>query len=168
MCEGTRDKMKETLKVTSLMLKSVPIFIVVITFGALSQYQSLAQDVNNPTQKSDSTNTDDIEIAGIIIDATQTKIGKDFYDLFYQQWNELENVPKQSITISEKALPQLGSQISIEVEDYVTFLQNVQPRYEVIEQMVSYAMQQTILYIQNYDEMQNQLIGEDLKGTGIY
>jgi len=56
----------------------------------------------------------------------------------------------------------------VEVEDHLVFLQYIQPRYEIIEQMVEYAMQQTLLYIQNYAEMQEQLSGEDLKGTGIY
>jgi len=116
----------------------------------------------------DSTSYDDIEIEGIIVDATQTKIGKDFYDLFYQQWSQVDNLPYQSITISEKALPQLGSQVTVQIEDQLIFQQVIQPRYEVIEQMVSYAVQRAYQYVINYDEMQKQLQGEDLKGTGIY
>ena len=150
------------------MLKGVPVSIFVFTFCTISQYQLSAQIVTNQNQKSDNKKTDDIEISGIVIDATQTKLGKDFYDLFYQQWNELENIPVQSITINERALPQLGSQISVEVEDHLVFLQYIQPRYEIIEQMAEYALQQTIAYIQNYDEMQKQLLGDDLAGTGIY
>lgn len=149
------------------MLICLSILILLITFSAQTQYKLIKQLNTGHIQKSDST-YNDIEVAGIIIDATQTKIGKDFYDLFYQQWNQLEALPKQSITISEKALPQLGSQISVEVEDYLVFQQNIQPRYEIIEQMTEYALQQALLYVQNYDEMQKQLMGEDFKGTGIY
>jgi len=150
------------------MLRSTTSAFLIITISVSFQQLSLAQTYTKPDQISDSSRTDDIEIAGIVIDATQTKIGKDFYELFYQQWNELENVSEQSITISERALPQLGSQVSVEVEDYLIFLQNIQPRYEIIEQMVEYALQQTVLYIQNYEEMQKQLLGDDLEGTGIY
>lgn len=151
------------------MLKGVLISVFVITLNALSPHQLLAQTVTNHNQKKmDNENANDIEISGLVIDATQTKIGKDFYDLFYQQWNELENIPTQSITINERALPQLGSQISVEVGDHLIFLQYIQPRYEIIEQMAEYALQQTIAYVQNYDEMQKQLLGDDMAGTGIY
>jgi len=150
------------------MLRSKFILLLLTIIGTSMNYPLKAKTLIEGSQFGDSTNTDDIEIAGIIIDATQTKIGKDFYDLFYQQFNQFEEVSKQSITISERALPQLGSQISVEVEDHLVFLQYIQPRYEMIEQMVEYAMQQTLLYIQNYAEMQEQLSGEDLKGTGIY
>ena len=146
----------------------IPFTFLIITISVSLLHKSFAQTYTRSDQKSDSSRTDDIEIAGIIIDATQTKLGKDFYDLFYQQWNELESVSEQSITISERALPQLGSQVSVEVEDYLVFLQNIQPRYEIIEQMVEYALQQTLLYIQNYDNMQKQILGDDLEGTGIY
>ena len=150
------------------MLKSMFILLLLTIIGTFVNYQLIAKTFSDEPQLGDSTNTNDIEITGIVIDATQTKIGKDFYDLFYQQLNQYEDVPEQSITISERALPQLGSQISVDVEDQLVFLQYIQPRYEIIEQMVEYAMQQTFLYIQNYDEMQELLSGEDLKGTGIY
>ena len=146
----------------------IPIMILFITSSTLFQHPIVKITATDSYRISDSTGTDDIEIEGIIVDATQTKIGKDFYELFYQLWNQLEELPRQSITITEKALPQLGSQISVEVEDYLVFQQNIQPRIEIIEQMAEYAMQRALLYVQNYDEMQIQLIGEDLKGTGIY
>ncbi|MCJ7554707.1 MAG: curli production assembly/transport protein CsgE [Ignavibacteriaceae bacterium] len=146
------------------MLRLFQISILYLPFTGFSNFFILTAQ----TDTLQINKLDDIEIAGIIIDATQTKIGKDFYDLFYQQWSELEDLPKQSITVSEKALPQLGSQISVQVEDYLIFQQNIQPRYEIIEQMAEYALQQALLYVQNYDEMQKQLMGEDLKGTGIY
>ncbi len=145
------------------------ITIIIILFisisNAVTQYMQIG---NRSYQLQDSTRVDDIEIEGIIVDATQTKIGKDFYDLFYQQWSQVDNLPYQSITISEKALPQLGSQVTVQIEDQLIFQQVIQPRYEVIEQMVSYAVQRAYQYVINYDEMQKQLQGEDLKGTGIY
>jgi curli production assembly/transport component CsgE len=144
--------------------------MIMITFfisfsNAASQYVQIG---NKFYHLQDSTSADDIEIEGIIVDATQTKIGKDFYDLFYQQWSQVEDLPYHSITISEKALPQLGSQISVQIEDQLIFRQVVQPRYEKIEEMANYAIQQTYQYVINYDEMHKQLQGEDLQGTGIY
>jgi len=134
--------------------------MIIILFISISNAESRYVQIGNWYN--------DIEIQGIIVDATQTKIGKDFYDLFYQQWSQVDNLPYQSITISEKALPQLGSQVTVQIDDQLIFQQVIQPRYEVIEQMVNYAVQRTYQYVINYDEMQKQLQGEDLKGTGIY
>ncbi len=143
--------------------------MIIILFISISNAESRYVQIGNWSyQLQDSTSYNDIEIQGIIVDATQTKIGKDFYDLFYQQWSQVENLPYQSITISEKALPQLGSQVTVQIDDQLIFQQVIQPRYEVIEQMVNYAVQRTYQYVINYDEMQKQLQGEDLKGTGIY
>ena len=143
--------------------------ITIIFFISFSNASSQYSRIENKLcYLQDSTHVNDIEIEGIIVDATQTKIGKDFYDIFYQQWSQVENLPYHSITINEKALPQLGSIISVQVEDRVIFQQFVQPRYEKIEEMANYALQQTYQYIKNYDNMQKQLQGEDLKGTGIY
>jgi len=73
------------------MLRSTTSAFLIITISVSFQQLSLAQTYTKPDQISDSSRTDDIEIAGIVIDATQTKIGKDFYELFYQQWNELDH-----------------------------------------------------------------------------
>ncbi len=150
------------------MLNCAPIIILFLLAGASHPNQLLIQTNDNFYQIADSTYADDIEIEGIIVDATQTKIGKDFYDLFYQQWSQVEDLPYHSITIGEKALPQLGSLISVQIEDQLIFRQVVQPRYEKIEEMANYAIQQAYRYVINYDEMQKQLQGEDLQGTGIY
>ncbi|MGD8307560.1 MAG: CsgE family curli-type amyloid fiber assembly protein [Ignavibacteria bacterium] len=150
------------------MLNCSLFLILFLLTGISPPNQSILQTNRNFYRPVDSTYANDIEIEGIIIDATHTKIGKDFYDFFYRQWNQLEELPKQSITISEQALPQLGSRISVQVEDYLIFQQYIQPRSDIIERMAGYALQQAFLFVQNYDEMQQQLIGEDLKGTGIY
>ena len=149
-----------------MLLLSAMMIIFFISFSnAATLY---VQNDDHSYYLQDSTSADDIEIEGIIVDATQTKIGKDFYDLFYQQWSQVEDLPYHSITISEKALPQLGSQISVQIEDQLIFRQVVQPRYEKIEEMAIYALQQAYQYVINYDDMQKQLQGEDLQGTGIY
>jgi len=110
----------------------------------------------------------DLEIEGLIVDATQTKIGKDFYDIFYSSWTPNEKLPKLSIVISERPLPSLGTQVAVTVEDHEVFRQFVQPRYDVIEAYAQYAIQTALQYLENYDVIQKQLKGDDLIGTGIY
>lgn len=105
---------------------------------------------------------------GLVVDETQTKIGQDFYDLFYSTWDPPEDVYDYTITISEKPLPQLGTQLTVTIDDFVVFQQVIQPRYEIIELMALYAQDFSYQYLANYEDIQKQLQGEDLQGTGLY
>lgn len=110
----------------------------------------------------------DIEIEGLIVDQTQTKIGHDFYDLFYSNWQPPENFGDYTIVIEEKPLPQLGTQVTIKINDNEIFQQILQPRYDVIEAMAQYGVELSFNYIQNYEAIQKQLAGDDLQGSGIF
>ncbi len=110
----------------------------------------------------------EIELQGIIVDATQTKIGRDFYDLFYQNWNPPESVAKLPITIYENPLPGRGTRVTVKVEDSIVYQQFLQARYEVIEENAKYAVSKVISYLEVYEQVQKQLQGDDLMGTGIY
>ena len=110
----------------------------------------------------------DIEIEGLIVDQTQTKIGHDFYDLFYSNWQPPDNFGDYTIIIEEKPLPQLGTQVTIKINDNEIFQQILQPRYDVIEAMAQYGVELSFNYIQNYEAIQKQLAGDDLQGSGIF
>ncbi len=110
----------------------------------------------------------DIEIEGLIVDQTQTKIGHDFYDLFYSNWQPPDNFGDYTIIVEEKPLPQLGTQVTIKVNDNEIFQQILQPRYDIIESMAQYGVELSFNYIQNYEAIQKQLAGDDLQGSGIF
>lgn len=110
----------------------------------------------------------DIEIEGLIVDQTQTKIGHDFYDLFFSGWVPPSNFGDYTIVIEEKPLPQLGTQVSIKINDDEIFQQILQPRYDVIQEMAQYGIEISANYIENYKTVQKQLAGEDLQGSGIF
>jgi len=57
------------------------------------------------------------ELKGITIDQTKTKVGKDFYDLFYLEYSKLPEKISSVITIDETPTMGRGSQISIGLED---------------------------------------------------
>ena len=44
----------------------------------------------------------DLNIDGLLVDDTKTKSGKDFYDLFYQQWEAPAGAKNYTIFIIEK------------------------------------------------------------------
>lgn len=72
---------------------------------------------NSLTADENVRETDLFELKGLTIDDTKTKIGKDFYDLFYLEYSKLPEKYGSAVTISE--LPSIGrsSQISVIIDD---------------------------------------------------
>lgn len=114
------------------------------------------------------TKSDEIEVAGLVIDETITKLGKDFYDLVYRKWESVAPPSNLSIFISEKPMPSLGSQISITVDNNLIFQQVIRPNEETLNELSDYAVAVLSDYFTNYEQIQKDLTGDDLKGTGIY
>lgn len=110
----------------------------------------------------------DLELQGMVVDETQSKIGKDFFDLFFKYWQSPDEARNLTITITEKPLPRLGSQVTIMIDDNEIISQFLQPKYEVIEEIAEYCVEYTYSYIQNYELIMKELQGNDMKGTGIF
>ncbi len=134
------------------------------SFSQVKEIDSLKEETNKQTY----IDPDDMEIEAIIIDETITKLGHDFYDDFYSLWEAPDTIKNYSITIQEKPLPQLGTQISISVNEIEIFRQFIQPRSEIVDEMAKYAVQLASEYVQNYATIQAELQGDDMKGTGIF
>lgn len=146
------------------MLKLFQILEYLLIFIIFSNFCILfAQPDTLKTEKFDG-----IEITGLIIDETISKLGKDFYDLVYNKWDSNTLQGNQSIFISEKPMPSLGSQISISIDDNLIFQQNIRPNEEALEELSDYVVAVFTEYFQNYEQIQKDLSGDDLKGTGIY
>jgi len=111
---------------------------------------------------------EDSGLEGLIVDETFSKIGHDFYDLFYAGWEKPKNIKDYTITISEKPLPQLGTQITILINDNPVFQRFIQPRYEIIEETAQEGLEIAYSYLENYNQIQKELQGEDMQGTGIF
>lgn len=137
---------------------------------SLRTLEILKNALNSATKNSASSNngTLDLEVDGLIMDETITKVGRDFYDLFYSNWNAPKNAKNFTIVIKEMVLPGLATQVTILVNDNEVFKQRVQPRYDILEQMSNYAIQRTGKYLINYEKMKSQLDGDDQSGSGIF
>ena len=92
-----------------------------------------------------------MEIDGMVLDETRSKVGRDFYDVFYTSWQPRPDTHNFSIRISEQPNPSLGTIIYVEVNDRETFRMRLQPRYDFIQQAGRYAVRQTYSYLQNND-----------------
>ncbi|MEM1125184.1 MAG: CsgE family curli-type amyloid fiber assembly protein [Bacteroidota bacterium] len=75
-----------------------------------------------------------LEIDGLVVDETQTKIGRDFYEVFYSRWAAPPNAVNFTVTIKEQILPNRGTRIVVQINDAVAFQAYLQPRYDAIEE----------------------------------
>jgi curli production assembly/transport component CsgE len=110
----------------------------------------------------------DLESSGFIVDGTQTKLGRDFYESFFSFWVQPENTGEFTIVITERPLPQRGTQVSMTVNDFLIFQAFLEPRHEAIEEMASSAVYRALGFIQNYQEALRELEGDDMEGTGLF
>jgi curli production assembly/transport component CsgE len=110
----------------------------------------------------------DLEIDGLLVDDTKTKSGKDFYDLFYQQWEAPAGAKNYTIFIIEKPFRLTTTMIEILINETMVYQSFLQPRYDYIETLTEQAVSQTALYLRNYEEIVRELDGNDRSGTGIY
>lgn len=149
-----------------IRMNVLKVFVMVIITGGLNLYS--AQKLNQNDSLTVKQRIDNLEIEGLIIDKTQSKIGKEFYELFFTQWAPPEVSFSYDILLEEKTSPGFGTQVSITINDLLIFQQLVQPRYDKIEEMVMLALQVASSHLQYYKEVQQEIESDDLKGTGIY
>ena len=108
------------------------------------------------------------EVNGLIVDETITKVGQDFYEVFYSQWAPPESELTYTISIKELPLPGRGSQITVHLNNTEIFTQPIPPRYEVVESLAEYAVNKATQYVRYSEDMSRQLSNEDQKGNGIF
>jgi curli production assembly/transport component CsgE len=101
------------------------------------------------------------------MDETISKLGRDFYELFFTNWSPGTNLD-YILKIIEKPAPGTRTLVSVEINDNLVFQQFLQPKYDYIETLAEYAVNVSNEYLQNYNQLQKQLNNEDLQGEGIY
>jgi curli production assembly/transport component CsgE len=129
--------------------------------------KKLIEEIKAKETKKASTDAD-IEIDGLLFDETKTKSGKDFYDFFYSGWVAPANAKNFSIFIAEKPYRLTTTLIEIKINETTVFQSFLQPRGDIVEQLAQQAVEQTQLYLANYEQLMRQLEGEDQSGSGIF
>ena len=108
----------------------------------------------------------DIEIDGLIMDQTKTKMGHDFANNFTLSWESAAT--GYNIVIEEQADFRTGSWISIEVNGNLVFKAALRPNPDAIEDLVKEAVESLNDYLFNLSEVSKALEEEkDMKGSGI-
>ncbi|MEL6923242.1 MAG: CsgE family curli-type amyloid fiber assembly protein [Bacteroidota bacterium] len=108
------------------------------------------------------------EIGGLVIDLTRSKQGRDFFELFYQQWSGLSITADGNITIEELPARGLISRISVSINEQLVFQRFLTPRANIVEENARFAVEVVSQHFQNNESLNRQLQNEDQQGTGIY
>ena len=102
-----------------------------------------------------------LNIGTIIVDHTLSRMGENFYRLFYQKWQSvnIKNSHNSIITLSERPLPGLGSLLTIKIGYQKVYSARLQPRYQYIKAL----SQQAVARCQNVIKQQ-ALVSKQLSG----
>ncbi|PMD92579.1 hypothetical protein BWI97_20535 [Siphonobacter sp. BAB-5405] len=126
----------------------------------------------------------------LILDNTRSKIGRDFYETFFQHYAELPKLtglptPGDSsrsivpnleldltafvVTIDELPAFGIGTTILVvSLNDQVIWQNYVQIRADILELYAFNAAEVINQYVINYQDVQNQLGNEDQQGSGLF
>ncbi len=118
--------------------------------------------------ETDQSRDPEMEIDGLIISETLTKIGVDFYDLFYQRWVPPPTASGYEVRIEELPAPGFGTLIVVNVNETTVFQRVLQPRYDQLEASAELAVSLTQRHVNDQQRLIQQLYEEDQQGTGIY
>jgi len=113
-------------------------------------------------------NLDALEIDGLILDETRSKIGRDFYELFYNRWSPPAGAKDFLITIRELPGRGIGARVSIEVNENVVLFRFLQPRNELIEEEANLTISYLKQYLQKNENLKQDMEAGDTMGSGIY
>lgn len=109
-----------------------------------------------------------LESQGLVVDQTISKIGRDFYSIFYNTFEPPPGVGEYNITIGE--LPSRGNSalVSLSVNDEPLLEMPLQPKYDLIEEAAAQAVAMATEFLLNAQQVNNQLERGELKGLETY
>lgn len=113
---------------------------------------------NNLFKKKIGKMEDDVvfELKGLTIDETKSKVGKDFYDLFYIQYSQLPDKSNSAITISELPVRGTSGQINIEMDDKVVYSFITNPSEDYLKEQLANSLR----YIKEFNAKKNLIKNE--------
>jgi hypothetical protein len=130
------------------------IIVLLLIFNDENKLVSTNRVVFNDKQsKSDSVlqekrPRDGLEISGIVVDETKTKIGKDFYDRFYFYYSFNNVRGDQVVKIDEMFTFRRTTKVMVKIEDEIIFEFFARPNEEYIEEMAKLTVQRVYKYFE--------------------
>lgn len=90
-----------------------------------------------------------LELFGLVVDETMTRLGRDFYNQFYDLWQAPPTRAAYTIRIQERPVPGRSTMLQVLVNDDVTFRARLSPGREGVGDRPLQAARRTYAYIQS-------------------
>ena len=113
-------------------------------------------------------NYDQLEIDELIVNATFSKPGNDFFYYYSNSFVWPDASGDFIVQVTERPFRLNNTQITIKVNELEVFQNMLQPRTSYLEELAAYAQRVTANYIVNYQQIMKELDGEDRTGSGIF
>lgn len=98
-------------------------------------------------------------LGGLILDETRSKMGNNFYSIFYKHWEDPNDAQNFTITVSEQPMPSRGTLVQVEIDNQLVFRNRLEPRYYKTEQAAKRAVKICQRRLQRIAATQNEFAG---------
>jgi hypothetical protein len=156
--EPGEEKELSTLKINIQDNEEVKIYLFLRKEGVLISKDSTIIYSAEKQALKEFINETEIEIKGLVVEDVKTKLGKDFYDYFYQKYHNSGRKYPFVINIIEMPSFGRGSKITIDIDDRIVFAFMTKPNDEYIQS----AAVQALKYVNNY-AIQRKLLYKNKK-----
>jgi len=130
-------------------------------------FQETPASSNSDMASSASEKDASLDEVTFILDDTRTRAGRDFYDLFYRFWQDLEMYSDQPISIKEQFIRGGNTRIEITLGDDIVFVSGLSNRYDAIEARAQSATRRVAYQVERRNRVSSDLEKSEMKGTGI-
>lgn len=108
------------------------------------------------------------EIEGLIVDQTITKVGHDFYDVFYTSWEAPPGATDFTVTLRERIGRGNSTLVAVDVNDAELLEMPLQPKFDLVEAAAQEAVAVAQDYLRSAQTVTKQLDGADQSGSGLF
>lgn len=84
--------------------------------------------------------TNEVEIGGLLLDNTKSRLGHDFYFKFSQLWHDIPNTQGINVQIIEQIVPRAGTKLSLVLNSRVIYVTHFGRRQSPVKEKVEQAV----------------------------
>ena len=122
-------------------------------------FDKLVEKKEREKKESEVDDYEGLGLGGLILDETRSKMGSNFYSVFYKHWEDPKNTQNFTITVSEQPMPSRGTMVQVEIDNQLVFKNRLEPRYYKTEQAAKQAVKICQRRLQRIAATQNEMAG---------
>ena len=108
--------------------------------------------------------TNEVEIGGLLLDNTKSRLGHDFYFKFSQLWHDIPNTQGINVQVIEQIVPRAGTKLSLVLNSRVIYVTHFGRRQSPVKDKVEQAI---FILIDAMSQPQYSQDNIDMAGNGF-